>query len=168
MFPAKEKVWVGEIKVRGDAINLLVILTRNCISGSLTVQWKHCRIFPLSSNMTTLRDKRKLAAINGDNDGDRPWNNQARNTNSPRIQIEDRVTKKLSQELTKTGSGILGTLSRLDDFLLNPQVHWRDPFFIFPQQNHNCSLMHNIHHNWKPKPCLLLGNPFQSLRFFKQ
>ena len=33
-----------------------------------------------------------------------------------------RVTKKLSKELNKTESGILGALSKLDELLLNPQV----------------------------------------------
>ena len=37
-------------------------------------------------------------------------------------EIEGRVTKKLSQETSKTESRILGALSKLDDFLLNPQV----------------------------------------------
>ena len=37
-------------------------------------------------------------------------------------EIEGRVTKKLSQEFSRTKSGILGALSKLDKFLLNPQV----------------------------------------------
>ena len=37
-------------------------------------------------------------------------------------EIEGRVTKKLSKELNKTESRILGALSKLDEFLLNPQV----------------------------------------------
>ena len=37
-------------------------------------------------------------------------------------EIEGRVTKKLSKEFNKTESRILGALSRLDEFLLNPQV----------------------------------------------
>ena len=35
---------------------------------------------------------------------------------------EGRVTKKFSQEFSRTESCILGALSKLDDFLLNPQV----------------------------------------------
>ena len=59
--------------------------------------------------METLRNKQKLAAINKDKDEDHPSFNQAENSNFPRVQkiyniqvsgeIEDRVTKKLSQEL---------------------------------------------------------------------
>ena len=37
-------------------------------------------------------------------------------------ELEVRVTKKLSQEFSRTESRILGTLSKLDEFLLNPQV----------------------------------------------
>ena len=36
--------------------------------------------------------------------------------------IAGRVTKKLSMEFSKTESRILGALSKLDEFLLNPQV----------------------------------------------
>ena len=45
-------------------------------------------IFPSFFKMETLRDKRKLAAINGDNYEERPKNNQATNTIFPRI-LED-------------------------------------------------------------------------------
>ena len=82
--------------------------------------------------MTTLKIERKLAAINGDNHEDHPRKNQARNTNSLRIQegyithvskeIEGRVIKKHSQEFTKTESCILNALSRLHEFLLSPQA----------------------------------------------
>ena len=37
-------------------------------------------------------------------------------------EIEGRVTRKLSKEFSRTQSRILGALSKLDDFLLNPQV----------------------------------------------
>ena len=42
--------------------------------------------------MATLRNKRKCAATNRDNHEDHPRNNQARNTNSPRVQ-EDYITQ---------------------------------------------------------------------------
>ena len=54
----------------------------------------------------------------------------AQNSNVPRSQednilqvsekIEGRVTKKLSQEFSRTENRILGTLARLDDFLMKP------------------------------------------------
>ena len=37
-------------------------------------------------------------------------------------EIEGRVTKKLSQNFSRTKSRILGALSKLDEFRLNPQV----------------------------------------------
>ena len=37
-------------------------------------------------------------------------------------EIEGRVTKKLSQEYSRTENCILGALARLDDFLLNPLI----------------------------------------------
>ena len=54
----------------------------------------------------------------------------AQNSNAPRSQedyisqvseeIEGRLTKKLSQEFSRTENRILGALARLDDFLMNP------------------------------------------------
>ena len=54
----------------------------------------------------------------------------AQNVNAPRSQedyitqvfeeIEERVTKRLSKEFSRTENRILGALSRLDDFLMNP------------------------------------------------
>ena len=37
-------------------------------------------------------------------------------------EIERRVTKKLSKEFSRTESRILGAFSKLDEFLLNPQI----------------------------------------------
>ena len=81
--------------------------------------------------MTTLRNKRKLAAVTRETQEENPRNGQSRNTSVPRIneeyitqvseEIEGRVTKKLSQELNRTESRILGALSKLDEFLLNQQ-----------------------------------------------
>ena len=81
--------------------------------------------------MTTLRNRRKLAAV---------WrkipentrNNQLQKTLDPEMaqeyisqvseEIDGRVTKKLSQEFSRTESRILRALSKLDELLLNPQV----------------------------------------------
>ena len=38
------------------------------------------------------------------------------------VEIEGRVIKKLSQEFSRPESRILGALSKLEEFLLNPQV----------------------------------------------
>ena len=82
--------------------------------------------------MAALRNKRKLAAVTGEIQEENPRNGQSRNTSVPRIneeyitqvsdEIEGRVTKKLSQEFSRTESRILGALSKLDEILLNPQI----------------------------------------------
>ena len=79
--------------------------------------------------MSTLRDKRKLAAVSRETpEGSR--SSRGQNVLHPELtqnyisqvteEIEGRVTKKLSKEFSKTESHILGALSKLDEFLLNP------------------------------------------------
>ena len=85
-------------------------------------------LFP---KMATLRNKRKLAAMARETH-EYPRNNQSQNSLAPGItekyiaqfseEIEGRVTKKLSQEFSRTESRILGALSKLDEFLFNPQI----------------------------------------------
>ena len=81
--------------------------------------------------MATLRNKRKLAAVSRETpEGSR--SRGAQNVLDPELtqdyisqvfeEIEGRVTKKLSKEFSKTESRILGALSKLNEFLLNPQV----------------------------------------------
>ena len=81
--------------------------------------------------MATLRNKRKLAAVSREiPEGSR--SSRGQNELDPEItqdfisqvseEIKGRVTKKLSKEFSKTESRILGALSKLDEFLLNPQV----------------------------------------------
>ena len=82
--------------------------------------------------MATLRNKRKLAVVTRETQEENPRNGQSRNTSVPRNNEEDitqvseqivgRVTKKLSQEFSRTESRILGALSKLDEFLLNQKV----------------------------------------------
>ena len=82
--------------------------------------------------MATLRNKGKLAALNKEKWEEHPRSNLAQNSNVPRSQedyitqvseeIEGRVTKKFSQEFSKTENRILGALARLDDFLMNPLI----------------------------------------------
>ena len=79
-----------------------------------------------------MKNKQSLAAVTTESQEERPRNIQSRNTAVSRIQedyishmseeIERRVTKKMPEELTRTESQILGALSKLDEFLLNPQV----------------------------------------------
>ena len=81
--------------------------------------------------MTTLRKKRKLAAVSRETpEGSR--SSRAQNVLDPESaqdyisqvseEIERRVTKKLSKEFSRTESRIMGALSKLDELRLNPQV----------------------------------------------
>ena len=81
--------------------------------------------------MATLRNKRKLAAVSRETP-ESTRSGRTRNILDPELtqnyisqvseEIEGRVTKKLSKEFSRTESRILGALSKLDEFLLNPQV----------------------------------------------
>ena len=81
--------------------------------------------------MATLRNKRKLAAVSRETP-ESTRNSRGQNTRDPDLtqdyisqvseEIEGRVTKKLSKEFSRTESRILGALSELDEFLLNPQA----------------------------------------------
>ena len=83
--------------------------------------------------MAKLRNKQKLAAVTRKTQEENPRNGQSRNTSVPRIneeyitqvfeQIEGEVSKKLSQELSRTESRILGALTKSDKFLSNQQIH---------------------------------------------
>ena len=81
--------------------------------------------------MATLKNMRKLAVVSREKP-ENTRNNQSQNTLDPEMdqehiaqvseEIEGRVTKKLSKEFSRTESRILGALSKLDEFLLNPHV----------------------------------------------
>ena len=76
------------------------------------------------------RNKKKLAALNKENCEKHPRSNLVQHSNVPRSQedyitqaseeIEGRVSKKLSQEFSRTENRILGALARFDDFRMNP------------------------------------------------
>ena len=81
--------------------------------------------------MATLRNKRKFAAVSRETPEDSRSSRGQTVLDSELTldyisqvskEIEGRVTKKLSKEFSKTESRILGALSKLDEFLLNPQV----------------------------------------------
>ena len=81
--------------------------------------------------MGTLRNKTKLAAVSRETP-ESTRSSRVQNALDPELtqdyisqvseEIEGRVTKTLSKEFSRTESRILGALSKLDDFLLNPQV----------------------------------------------
>ena len=78
------------------------------------------------------RNKGKLAALNKENCEEHPRSNLAENSNVPRSkedyitqiseEIEERVTKKFSQEFSRTENRILSALARPDDFPTNPLI----------------------------------------------
>ena len=80
--------------------------------------------------MATLRNKRKLGGSRETPEGSRSSRGQT--VLDPELtqdyisqvsaKIEGRITKKLYKEFSKTESRILGALSKLNEFLLNPQV----------------------------------------------
>ena len=82
--------------------------------------------------MAILRRKQKLGAVAKENQEVHPRNSQSKETTVPRInenyitqvskEIKWKMRKKLSQELSRTEIGLLGALSKLDDFFLNAQV----------------------------------------------
>ena len=96
--------------------------------------------------MATLRNKRKLAAVSRETpEGSRNIGGQ--NVVDPDLiqdyisqvsdEIEGRVTKKLAKEFSKTESRILGALSKLDEFFLNPQVRTCSVAFQGTSRNSN-------------------------------
>ena len=81
--------------------------------------------------MATMRNKRKLAAVSRETpEGSR--SSRGHTVLDPELtqdyisqvseEIEGRVAKKLSKEFSKTESRIFGALSKLGEFLLNPQA----------------------------------------------
>ena len=81
--------------------------------------------------MATLRNKRKLAAVSRETPKSTK-SGRAQNTLYPEItqdynsqvseENEGRVTRKPSKVFSRTESRISGALSKIDQFLLNPQV----------------------------------------------
>ena len=82
--------------------------------------------------METLRNKKKLAALNKENCEEPPMCNLAQNSNVARTQedyitqiseeIEGKVTKKLSQKFSRTENRMLGAIARQDDYFMNPLI----------------------------------------------
>ena len=81
--------------------------------------------------MATLRNQRKLTTMARETQ-EYPCNNQSQNSAAPGVteentaqvseEIEEKFTKKLSQEFNRTQSRILGSLSKWDELLLNPKI----------------------------------------------
>ena len=86
----------------------------------------------LFKRMATLRNKRKMTTVSRETREEYPWKSQSRNTSVRRIvedhtaqifeEIEDSVTKKLSEGFSMTESHNLCALSEFDKFVLKPQI----------------------------------------------
>ena len=108
-----------------------------------------------------MRNKRKLAAVSRETPENRR-NSQSQNTLDPGMageyiaqvseKIESRVIEKLSKELSRTESHILGALSKVDEFLLNPPV--RNCSVAAPRTSRN-----NNSENREPTGDRSLDNP---------
>ena len=101
--------------------------------------------------MATLRNMMKIAAFSRET-AESTKNSQSQNTLDPEIaqeyisqvfeEVEWKVTKKLSKEFSRTESRILGALSKLDEFPLNPQA--RTCSVVVPGTSRN-----NDSENWE-------------------
>ena len=117
--------------------------------------------------MATLRNKRKLAAVSREKH-ENTSNTQLENSLDPGMtqenisqvseEIERRVTKNFSKEFSRTQSRILGALSNLDEFLLNPQV--RTCSVAVPGTSRN-----NDSENQEPTGDRSLGDPCPEVVF---
>ena len=111
--------------------------------------------------MTILRNKRKLAAVSRKKP-ENTRNSLSKNTLDPWMaqeyisqvseEIEGTVTKKLFKEFSRTQSRIFGALSKLDEFLVNPQV--RTSSVVVPETSRNSGS-----ENWEPTADRSLGDP---------
>ena len=118
--------------------------------------------------MATLRNNRKLAAVSrATPEGSRSSRGQT--VLDPELtqdyisqvseEIQGRVTKKLSKELSKTESRILGALSQLDEFLLDPQV--RTCSVAVQETSRNANLENRETHGDRSS-----DDPYPEVRFF--
>ena len=117
--------------------------------------------------MATLRKKRNWAAFSTETP-ENPRNNQSQNTLDPGMfqeyisqvyeKIEGRVTKKLSEQFSRLESGFCGASTKLDEFILNPQV--RICSVAVPGTSKN-----NDSENWEPTGYRSLDDPCPEVVF---
>ena len=98
------------------------MLRQEKINSVLTID----KVFS-SRRMATLRNKRKLAAVSRETpEGSRSRRGQNvldhELTQDYISQVSEEIEGRVTKEFSKTESRILGALSKLDEFLLNPQV----------------------------------------------
>ena len=116
------------------------------------------------------RNKRKLTALYKEYCEELPRSNLASKSNVPRSQedyitqvseeIGGRVTKKLSQEFSRTENRILGKLARLDDFLMNLLQGTPEPLRSCPGM---CLVSTRERMRMTPRVILILKQAFSPL-----
>ena len=120
--------------------------------------------------MATLRNKRKLAAVSRETP-ESSRSSRGQNLLDPELtqdyisqvseEIKGRVTKKLSTEFSKTESRILGAISKLDEFFLNPQ--FRTCCVAGTSGNNNSENRETTRDRFSDDPCPEKGVFFSSL-----
>ena len=112
--------------------------------------------------MAMLRSKKKLAAFSRETP-ESSKNSKGQNTLDPDLtqdyisqvsqEIEGRVTEKLSKDFSRTESRILGALSKLDEFLLNPQVRFCSVAVPGTSRNNNSENREAPRDRFSDDPC---------------
>ena len=142
-------------------------------SAKIIKYWRLLITFP--KKMETLRNKKKFAALNKENCEEHPRSNWAQNSNVPRSQedyitqvsdeIEGRVTKKSSEEFSRTENRILGAVARLDDFLMNLLV--QDHSGTAPETSRNALSTSKERMRTTPRMILILKQASSTTRWRK-
>ena len=112
--------------------------------------------------MATLRRNKKLASVSRETP-ESTRNSKGQNTLDPELtqgyispfseEIEARVTKKLSKEFGSAEARILGALSKLDEFLLNPQVRTCSVAVPWTSRNNSSENRETIGDRSSDNPC---------------
>ena len=112
--------------------------------------------------MSTLRIKKKLVAVSRERP-ESTRNSRRQNTldaestqdyiSQASEEIEGRVTEKLSKEFSRNESRILGALSKLDEFLLNPQLRTCCVAFPGTSRNNNSGIRETTGNRSSDGPC---------------
>ena len=116
--------------------------------------------------MATLRNRRKLAAVLRKTP-ENTRNSRGQNTFDPEStqdyisqvseEIEGRVTKNFPKEISRIESRILGALSKLDEFLLNPQVRTCSVAVPGTSRNNNSENRETTEDRSSDDPCPVVG-----------
>ena len=149
MFLATETFWIRETKIVLCKISFTLWLSVDCTNSDKGFTQNLVLHYSPKLNENTrnsvftsvehfslqkggnVKEQAKIGSCFKGNTKEQPRNIQSRNTSVHGIteeywgiqvseEIEGRVTKKLSQEFSRTESRSLGALSKLDDFLLKP------------------------------------------------